>query len=299
MKNKYKNFIIFIVNNDLTHIIESFDFDKLQSNDLGGSFANDYYKKELEILKKTNPKALQKIEKFRKDAQLFTQCFPQYIPILQMTIDDILESRKIIVKDRKELQKVIEKIISVNPKANLNFIDVSYVTDMSYLFTNSNFNGDISEWNVSNVTNMSAMFDNSKFNGDISKWNVGNVTKMCWMFSDSVFNGDISKWNVSNVTDMSNMFESSKFNGDISNWDVSNVHDMSFMFYCAKFNQPIGKWNIQNLREASNMFDGSKFNQNISNWPIPKLKKTEEIFNDAFYDCPIKPEFKPKFIQKI
>ena len=31
-------------------------------------------------------------------------------------------------------------------------------------------NGDVSK-----VTNMSAMFNNSKFDGDISKWNVSNV----------------------------------------------------------------------------------------------------------------------------
>ena len=46
---------------------------------------------------------------------------------------------------------------------------------MSYLFSGSKFNGDISEWDVSNVDNMRGMFLDSKFNGDISKWNTGNV----------------------------------------------------------------------------------------------------------------------------
>ena len=44
---------------------------------------------------------------------------------------------------------------------------------------------------------MSNMFSSSQFNGDISDWDVGNVTCMHHMFSYSKFNGDISKWNTS------------------------------------------------------------------------------------------------------
>jgi surface protein len=42
---------------------------------------------------------------------------------------------------------------------------------MIYMFSNSQFNQDISQWNTSNVTNMSYMFSNSRFNQDISQWN--------------------------------------------------------------------------------------------------------------------------------
>ena len=53
---------------------------------------------------------------------------------------------------------------------------------MSWLFNDSEFNGDISKWNVSNVTNMESMFDSSNFNGDISKWDVSNVRYNAFMF---------------------------------------------------------------------------------------------------------------------
>ena len=59
--------------------------------------------------------------------------------------------------------------------ADLNHILVDDVTDMSCLFRDLDFDGDISRWCVHKVTDMSYMFEGSTFNGDISKWNVGNV----------------------------------------------------------------------------------------------------------------------------
>ena len=111
-------------------------------------------------------------------------------------------------KTKDELKDIIkQKIESEGNECDLNDIDTSKITNMSWLFYRSGFNGDISKWNVSNVTNMEGMFVNSSFNGDISKWDVSNVENMRGMFLHSKFNGDISNWDVSNVEDMQGMFD--------------------------------------------------------------------------------------------
>ena len=108
---------------------------------------------------------------------------------------------------KDELEEIINKRVSKEgPNCNLNDIDTSLITDMSFLFYGSDFNGDISEWNVSNVKEMFMMFAQSKFNGDISKWDVSNVTTMSYMFSDSEFNQDISNWKIKNGCIMKNIF---------------------------------------------------------------------------------------------
>ena len=110
-------------------------------------------------------------------------------------------------KTRIELKELVEKLIEERGNdADLNDIDTSEITDMSSLFYNS------------------------EFNGDISKWNMGKVKNIFFMFANSIFNGDISGWDVSSVEDMSAMFQNSKFNGDISDWDVSSVKDMRVIF---------------------------------------------------------------------
>ena len=188
-------------------------------------------------------------------------------------------------KNKEELVDIIIREIEANgPDCSLNHIDVSNITDMSYLFMGgdpvkylhghpvlSDFDGDISNWNVSNVTDMKYMFEECQYtgkNGDISDWKVSKVNDMDGMFADSKYNGDISNWDVSNVTNMFGVFYNGEFNGDISNWDVSNVKRFDAMFRNSKFNGDISKWQINPVakRRMAGMFDNSPLENNPPAW---------------------------------
>ena len=98
-------------------------------------------------------------------------------------------------KNRDELKKLVDKLIKERGiDANLNDIDTLEITDMSFLFVDSEFNGDISQWDVSNVEDMRYMFDSSKFNGDINDWNVKNVKYMRDIFFNCPLEKNPPKW---------------------------------------------------------------------------------------------------------
>ena len=80
---------------------------------------------------------------------------------------------KTIIATNETIKEIVKSEIErLGNNADLNHIDVSQVTDMSYLFNGSCFNGDISNWDVSNVTDMEGMFDGSplKENDNLPVW---------------------------------------------------------------------------------------------------------------------------------
>jgi surface protein len=174
-------------------------------------------------------------------------------------------------KNKTELLKLLEKLIEERgDEGNFNDIDTSLITDMSELFRDSDFNGDISKWNVSNVTDMDGMFyEATSFNRNLSNWNVSNVTNMVGMFNEATsFNQDLSNWDVSNVKYMNSMFcEATSFNQDLSNWDVSNVTAMQYMFYLAtSFNQDLSSWDVSNVTNMSRCFIGTPIEDKAKMW---------------------------------
>lgn len=71
----------------------------------------------------------------------------------------------------QELRKIIDETIEKEGfEWDLNFIDVSNIRNMSKLFWNSQFNGDISKWGITNARELDYMFDESQFDQDLSNW---------------------------------------------------------------------------------------------------------------------------------
>ena len=188
---------------------------------------------------------------------------------------------KYFPKSKQELQQIIlERIKEEGPNVDLNDIDTSKITDMSYLFDSS----------------ISKLFED--FNGKITFWNVSNVTNMEYMFSFcKKFNCNLSGWNLKNVEDTKFMFKlCTSFEGNgLEKWDVSNIETTRGMFFnCKKFNSNISKWKLSKCFDSSFMFDGcSTFDYDLSNWDLTRVYDYE----DMFYGCPINSdeEKQPKF----
>jgi surface protein len=225
--------------------------------------------------------------------------------VLNLNIEEEIQKHEDIIEYARDLIEKLEKakynsylagaipfydedleILKEMIKENLDLsrINVSNVTNMSYLFHEAQYTGDISKWDVSNVKNMSAMFAKSQFNGDISNWNVSNVENMSSMFNKSNFNNNISNWDISNVKDLSSMFFTSRFNSDISNWDVSNVKTMSSMFFESQFSNDISTWDVSNVENMNFMFAYSQFTGDISNWDVSRVTDMFGMFKGAQFN---------------
>ena len=150
------------MNNYIKQLVEAFDFNsvKKQNKSINAVDATLQYIQPI----------IQKIDNREKLSQDDYDILKNFVGIYK-------------VSDHDELMELIDYFIEqFGNECNLNWIDVSNVTDMQWMFDESEFNGDISKWDVSNVTDMEEMFSFSKFNGDISQWDVSNVTNKSKMF---------------------------------------------------------------------------------------------------------------------
>ncbi|GGE35721.1 BspA family leucine-rich repeat surface protein [Psychroflexus planctonicus] len=188
------------------------------------------------------------------------------------------------------LKNMFKGSILLNSPFNINFWDVSNITNMSGMFQGCRaFNQALSQWDVSSVTNMSSMFQDARlFNQNIGSWNTSNVVTMRKMFKEAQsFDRNINNWNTENVTDMSEMFFGLtnasipyQFNKNLGDWNTANVTNMSGMFRgAAFFNQDIGNWETSSVTDMSDMFrEAYSFNQNIGNWDMANVTNTARMF---------------------
>ena len=217
-----------------------------------------------------------------------TQYINEYL--IKKKLDKVRSGKTEILytaKNQKELINVIKDIFIkdkeevYNPETttfeyNLNCIDISNITDLSYLTwslyiekSHNNFpdindvNIDVSEWDVSNVTNMRDAFsDLQNFNCDLSNWDISKVKNTCGMFRKcKKFEGKgLENWDVSKVENMNGMFSyCNDFDCDLSNWKLDSIKDMRSMFFnCSNFEgKGLNDWNIPGDVRLEHMFKNS------------------------------------------
>lgn len=164
-------------------------------------------------------------------------------------------------QNRDELKDLIGQLTSKKKNANLNKIDISKITDLSFV----NFyykNPDVSKWDVSKVENMNHLFNNSYIDCDLSKWDVSKVENMYCMFEQCYSTLKTCK---------------------IENWDVSNVKNMGRMFSHSDVNVDLSKWNPKNVDPTTiiKMFENSPMEKNPPQWWKDIYKK--HILNNSEY----------------
>lgn len=188
---------------------------------------------------------------------------------------------------------------------DLNGLDTSRVTDMTYMFAeswNASFQvTGLADWDTSNVIHMPGMFQSCSGAGftapQVSGWNVSKVEDMSRMFQGcrgAAFTApNVSNWNTQSVTNMNAMFKGCSGAAftvpDVSKWNTSNVTNMSAMFQeCsgANFTAPdMSSWDTSKVTDASNMFylcQGASFTSiDISHWSITSLTNISSMFSNC------------------
>lgn len=149
----------------------------------------------------------------------------------------IYNTQKILKASDETIQDIVnDGLRRYGRRADLNYIDVSIVTDMSYLFYNVDFNGDVSKWNTSNVRYMYSMFELSTFNGKVSSWDISKVIDMSHMFAESNFNRSINRWDLRHIKKIDMLFNTHYDKEITRDEDLKEMFGNSYNDYIDRLN---------------------------------------------------------------
>ena len=171
----------------------------------------------------------------------------------------------------------------------LNDLNLSKVTDMSYMFSDCSATTiDISNWDTSSVTNLSHAFYecNNVTSLDLSSWDTSKVTDISYMCDGcyELQSLDVSSWNTSNVTTIKGMFQyCQKLKSlDLSSWDTSNITVMRGAFITCEGLQSLdlSSWDTSKVTDMYYMFMFCSNLQylNLSSWDTSKVTDMDSMF---------------------
>ena len=176
---------------------------------------------------------------------------------------------------------------------NLDKIDTSYVTNMSYMFSNCKAltKVDLSNFDISNATNTAGMFNKCQAltELDVSNFDTSKVTNMASMFNNcqALTELDVSNFDTSHVTNMASMFYKCQAltELDVSNFNTDLTIDMNQMFfYC----QALTELDVSNFNTSSvtNMFYMFSHCQALTKLDVSHFD-TSKVTNmsSMFYRC--------------
>ena len=175
------------------------------------------------------------------------------------------------------------------PKNPIDFskIDVSKVTDISYMFFRSNFSSiDLSSWDTKRLKYVDGLFSGAikPKNIDLSSWDVRSLLRTNKMFASAgTEHINLSGWNSNQLTDTSEMFLDTYAlqTLNLDGFNTSNVTNMSGMFATSVVpNLNLSSFDTSKVTNMSSMFRGMQHlnTLNVSNFNTSSVTDFGQMF---------------------
>ena len=175
------------------------------------------------------------------------------------------------------------------PKNPIDFskINVSKVTDISYMFFRSNFSSiDLSSWDTKRLKYVDGLFSGAikPKNIDLSSWDVRSLLRTNKMFASAgTEHINLSGWNSNQLTDTSDMFLDTYAlqTLNLDGFNTSNVTNMSGMFATSVVpNLNLSSFYTSKVTNMNSMFRGMRHlnTLNVSNFNTSSVTDFGQMF---------------------